>query len=78
MSMGRVTCRTIERNTSNIRAAIQNTECLRVVTEALNATQGDTSNKSKLQDAIRAVEFDAPRGLFRFDPETQNVVVQNI
>ena len=51
--------------------------CATVIAEALKATQGDAGDKKKLQDAIRAVHFDAPRGPFRFDPETQNVI-QNI
>jgi len=48
--------------------------CARVIAEALKATQGDTSDKKKLEDAIRNVKFAAPRGPFRFDPETQNVI----
>jgi branched-chain amino acid transport system substrate-binding protein len=51
--------------------------CARVIAEALKATQGDTSDKKKLEDAVRNVKFAAPRGPFRFDPETQNVI-QNI
>ena len=51
--------------------------CARVLAEALNATQGDASDKKKLEQAIQAVSFDAPRGPFRFDPKTQNVI-QNI
>lgn len=51
--------------------------CARVIAEALRSTNGDTSNRSKFEEAIRNVKFDAPRGPFRFDPETQNVI-QNI
>ncbi len=51
--------------------------CALVIAEALRSTNGDTSNRAKLEEAIRNVRFEAPRGPFRFDPETQNVV-QNI
>jgi branched-chain amino acid transport system substrate-binding protein len=49
----------------------------RIIAEALKTTQGDAGDKKKLEQAIQAVSFDAPRGPFRFDPETQNVI-QNI
>lgn len=49
----------------------------RVIAEALKKTQGNTSNRKEFEQAISAVSFDAPRGPFRFDPDTQNVI-QNI
>ncbi|MDT8843625.1 ABC transporter substrate-binding protein [Paraburkholderia fungorum] len=39
---------------------------------AIEAVGGDTSDKNKLRAAMRAVRFDAPRGPFRFTPETQS------
>jgi branched-chain amino acid transport system substrate-binding protein len=45
----------------------------RAITEALNATKGDSS-RAGLIAALRGVAFAAPRGQFRFDPATQNVV----
>lgn len=44
----------------------------RVLHAALEAVDGDTSDKNKLREAMRAVKFDAPRGPFRFTPETQS------
>jgi branched-chain amino acid transport system substrate-binding protein len=57
--------------------AMQGYDTAHVIVEALNKTQGDTSNKERLADAIVAVKFASPRGPFEFDPETHNVV-QNI
>ncbi len=49
-------------------------DAARIIVEALNAVKGDTSDQSKLLDAIRAVTFDSPRGTFVFDPNTNNVI----
>lgn len=57
--------------------AVQGYDTARVIAEALNAVQGDTSNKDALIEAIAAVKFASPRGPFEFDPETHNVI-QNI
>jgi branched-chain amino acid transport system substrate-binding protein len=46
----------------------------RVIADTLNATDGDTSNKDKLAEAMTKVSFDAPRGPFRFDPITHNPI----
>lgn len=46
----------------------------KVIVEALEAIDGDVSKKEKLLSAIRKVKFEAPRGPFRFDPTTQNVI----
>jgi branched-chain amino acid transport system substrate-binding protein len=45
-----------------------------VVDETLKATDGDTSNKDKLAAAMIKVAFNAPRGPFRFDPQTHDAV----
>lgn len=45
----------------------------RVIGEALKATGGDT-DKDKLAAAMVKVQFDAPRGPFRFDPVTHNPI----
>jgi branched-chain amino acid transport system substrate-binding protein len=50
---------------------------LQVVDQTLRATDGDTSNKDKLAEAMAKVSFDAPRGPFRFDPVTHNPI-QNV
>ncbi|WP_291424163.1 ABC transporter substrate-binding protein [Deinococcus sp.] len=46
----------------------------RVLTEAFKKTGGNVSNKPALLAAIRGVNFQSPRGTFRFDPVTQNVI----
>ncbi len=54
--------------------AVQGYDTAQTIVAALNATGGDTRNKDRLIEALRAVEFDSPRGRFRFDPKTQNVI----
>ena len=46
----------------------------RALSEALKMTDGDTSDKDKLAEAMTKVKFDAPRGPFRFDPVTHNPI----
>ncbi|MDK2824320.1 MAG: branched-chain amino acid transport system substrate-binding protein, partial [Clostridia bacterium] len=46
----------------------------RVIVEALKSTGGNTSDNEKLLAAIGRVEFQAPRGPFSFNPQTQNVI----
>ena len=45
----------------------------RVIAEALKLTDGDT-DQDKLAEAMVKVNFDAPRGPFRFDPTTHNPI----
>jgi branched-chain amino acid transport system substrate-binding protein len=54
--------------------AVQGYDTARVIVLALTATAGDTQNQDRLIEALRAVDFDSPRGRFRFDPRTQNVI----
>lgn len=54
--------------------AMQGYDAARVIIEALNATGGDTADKSRLIDALAAVQFKSPRGALAFDPETHNIV----
>ena len=49
----------------------------RLIVEALRATGGRTEDRAALVAALREVRFDGPRGPFRIDPETHNVI-QNI
>jgi branched-chain amino acid transport system substrate-binding protein len=35
---------------------------------------GNTQDKDKLVAAIAKVEFESPRGHFRFDPKTHNII----
>jgi branched-chain amino acid transport system substrate-binding protein len=46
----------------------------RAIAEALQAVDGDASNKDKLTEAMTKVQFNAPRGAFRFDPATHNPI----
>lgn len=54
--------------------AMQGYDTARVIAEAINALEGDTSDTDKLIEAIAAVKFKSPRGEFKFDPETHNVI----
>jgi branched-chain amino acid transport system substrate-binding protein len=54
--------------------ACQGYDTAEVIVRALKAVNGNTQDKDKLVAAIAATEFDSPRGRFRFDPKTQNVI----
>jgi branched-chain amino acid transport system substrate-binding protein len=54
--------------------ACQGYDTAEVIARALKAVGGNTQDKNKLREAIAKVEFDSPRGRFRFDPKTQNVI----
>jgi branched-chain amino acid transport system substrate-binding protein len=54
--------------------ACQGYDTAEVIVRALKAVNGNTQDKDKLVAAIAATEFDSPRGRFRFDPKTHNVV----
>jgi len=54
--------------------ACQGYDTAEVIIHALRAVNGNTQDKDKLVDAISKVEFDSPRGRFRFDPKTHNVI----
>ena len=49
--------------------ACQGYDTAEVIVRALKAVNGNTQDKDKLVEAIAKVEFDSPRGRFRFDPE---------
>jgi branched-chain amino acid transport system substrate-binding protein len=54
--------------------ACQGFDTAEVIVRALKAVNGNTQDKDKLVAAIEKVEFDSPRGPFRFDPKTHNVI----
>jgi branched-chain amino acid transport system substrate-binding protein len=54
--------------------AVQGFDTARVIVEALNAVKGNTDNKDGFMQAIAKVSFKSPRGDFKFDPSTNNVV----
>jgi branched-chain amino acid transport system substrate-binding protein len=54
--------------------ACQGYDTAEVIVRALKAVNGNTQDKDKLVAAIAETEFDSPRGRFRFDPKTHNVI----
>jgi len=54
--------------------ACQGYDTAEVIIRSLKAVDGNTQDKNKWVDAIAKVEFDSPRGRFRFDPKTHNVI----
>ncbi len=54
--------------------ACQGYDTAEVIVRALKAVNGNTQDKDKLVDVIAKVEFDSPRGRFKFDPKTHNVI----
>ena len=54
--------------------ACQGYDTAETIVRALKAVNGNTQDKDKLVDAIAKTEFDSPRGRFRFDPKTHNVI----
>lgn len=54
--------------------AVQAWDGMRALDEALQKTNGDTSDKTKLIAALEAVKFNSPRGAFEFDKDTHNVI----
>ena len=54
--------------------ACQGYDTAEIILRALRSVNGNTRDKDKLVDAIAKVEFDSPRGRFRFDPKTHNVI----
>jgi len=54
--------------------AVQGWDTGRVIVDALTAVKGKTDNKEGFLKAIAAVSFKSPRGDFKFDGATNNVV----
>jgi branched-chain amino acid transport system substrate-binding protein len=54
--------------------ACQGYDTAEAIVRAVKAVGGNTQDKDKLVEAIAKVEFDSPRGRFRFDPKTHNVI----
>ena len=54
--------------------ACQGYDTAEVIVRALKAVNGNTQDKDKLVDVIAKSDFDSPRGRFRFDPKTHNVI----
>jgi branched-chain amino acid transport system substrate-binding protein len=45
------------------------------IAEALKKVNGDTSNQQRLIEVMRTITFKGPRGTFKLDPETQNIIL---
>src|SRR5688572_27583890 len=54
--------------------ACQGYDTAEVIVRALKTVNGSTQDKERLVAALEKVEFESPRGLFRFDPKTHNVI----
>jgi branched-chain amino acid transport system substrate-binding protein len=54
--------------------ACQGYDTAETIVRALKAVNGNTQDKEKLVGVIEKTEFDSPRGRFRFDPKTHNVI----
>ncbi len=54
--------------------ACQGYDTAETIVRALKAVNGNTQDKEKLVAVIEKTEFDSPRGRFRFDPKTHNVI----
>ena len=54
--------------------ACQGYDTAEVILRALKAVNGNTQDKERLVSVIEKTEFDSPRGRFRFDPKTHNVI----
>ena len=53
---------------------VQGFDTGRLIVEALRLTGGETADKAALVEAIHRVHFIGPRGPFRIDPATNNVI----
>lgn len=54
--------------------ACQGYDTAELIVRALKAVNGNTRDKAKLVEVMEKTEFDSPRGRFRFDPKTHNVI----
>ena len=54
--------------------ACQGYDTAEVIVRALKTVNGNTQDKERLVAALEKVEFESPRGLFRFDLKTHNVI----
>jgi branched-chain amino acid transport system substrate-binding protein len=54
--------------------AVQGYDTARVIVDALNAVKGKTDDKAAFMRAVAAVSFKSPRGDFKFDSNSNNVV----
>lgn len=55
--------------------ALQAYDAAQLIAAAINATEGDTTDKEGLVEALEAATITSPRGPFRLDPETHNPIM---
>lgn len=55
--------------------ALQAYDAAQLIDAAIKATEGDTSNKDRLVEAMEAASITSPRGPFRIDPDTHNPIM---
>ncbi len=55
--------------------SVQGYETARFIAEALNKVNGNTQDQQALLAAMKGVTFKGPRGEFRLDPQTQNIIL---
>lgn len=55
--------------------AAQAYDAARLIVEAVNQVKGDTTNQAALMEALKKVTFRGPRGEFKLDPTTQNIIL---
>lgn len=54
--------------------AVQGYDTARLIVEMLNRLEGDTSDVEKMVEVLPEIQFNSPRGPFKLDPNTHNVV----
>lgn len=54
--------------------SVEGYDAARVIVEAINSLDGDTSDKSKISEAIGKVEFASPRGPIKFSNTTHQII----
>lgn len=54
--------------------SVQAWDAAQSIIQAVNKTQGNTTDKDPLIKALEAVAFNSPRGPFRYDPATHQVI----
>ncbi|WP_243095107.1 ABC transporter substrate-binding protein [Thermus thalpophilus] len=52
--------------------AVRGYDAMQFIVDALNAAQGDVSNKNRLLTAFKSAKIISPRGFVQIDPETNN------
>ncbi|MBU8908207.1 ABC transporter substrate-binding protein [Desertibacillus haloalkaliphilus] len=54
--------------------SLEGYDAARIIVEALESIEGDTSDPDQIVEAISQVEIDSPRGHIRFDQDTHHII----